>query len=100
MVKVVICCASSLTTNVMVAKVKKACEEHNFDAEIVALAETAVTKDIDADIILLAPQIRYTKADVEKIVENKIPVAVIDNIDFATINGDAVVELVKSTLGK
>ena len=95
MLKVVICCQSSLTTNIMVAKVKEAIKNSGIDAEITALAETAITKDIDADVILLAPQIRYTQADVEKIVENRIPVAVIDNIDFATGDGAAVVELIK-----
>lgn len=100
MVKIVICCASSLTTNVMVSKVSKACEAMKFSASVEALAESQIKKDIKADIILLAPQIRYTKAEVESIVGNKIPVVVINNIDFATINGEAVVELVKETLKK
>lgn len=100
MVKMVICCASSITTNVLVSKVIKACDEQKFEAQVLALPETMVTKDIDADIILLAPQIRYTKEDVENIVQHKIPVVVIDNIDFATINGNAVVENVRKILKK
>ncbi|MFQ9922809.1 MAG: PTS sugar transporter subunit IIB [Beduini sp.] len=100
MVKMVICCASSITTNVLVSKVIKACDEQKFNAQVLALPETMITKDIDADIILLAPQIRYTKEEVEKIVKNKIPVVVINNIDFATINGNAVVDSVRKILNK
>ena len=100
MVKMVICCASSITTNVLVSKVIKACDEQNFNAQVLALPETMITKDIDADIILLAPQIRYTKEEVERIVKNKIPVIVINNIDFATINGNAVVDSVRKILNK
>lgn len=100
MIKMVICCASSITTNVLVSKVIKACEEQKFNAQVLALPETMITKEIDADIILLAPQIRYTKTEVEKIVNNKIPVVVIDNIDFAMINGDAVVEAARKILNK
>lgn len=100
MVKMVICCASSITTNVLVSKVIKACDEQKFNAQVFALPETMITKDIDADIILLAPQIRYTKEEVERIVNNKIPVVVINNIDFATINGNAVVESVRQILNK
>lgn len=45
----------------------------------------------EADIVLLGPQVRYQKSQVESMAGD-VPVAVIDMRDYGTMNGEAVLE--------
>ena len=87
MYKILLCCSSALTTSMLVANLKRECEAQNIPAMIWACGETGVAMSWpDADIVLLAPQIRYFKELVQKEVDGKIPVQVIDGMDFSTLN--------------
>ncbi|CNH60357.1 PTS system N%2CN'-diacetylchitobiose-specific transporter subunit IIB [Yersinia pekkanenii] len=41
---------------------------------------------------MLGPQVRYQKAEVEDVVNGRIPVLVIDMKDYGSMNGKAVLE--------
>ena len=46
----------------------------------------------EVDIVLLGPQVRYQKPQVDKIIDGRVPVEVIDMRDYGTMNGMAVLE--------
>ena len=53
---------------------------------------------IDAvDIVLFGPQVRFQKPQVDKLVNGRIPVEIIDMRLYGTMNGKAILE---STLSK
>lgn len=83
-------CAAGLSTSMMVERMKKAARERNFECTIEAvgipMAESIMP---NADCILLGPQIRFEKANIEKIAGN-VPVAVIDMKNYGRMNGEAV----------
>lgn len=54
MIKILLCCASGMSTSLLVEKMKRAATKQNVDAEIWAVnAENTDLKDVEADIIFL-----------------------------------------------
>ena len=65
MYKILLCCASGLTTSMLVNAMKKDAKEKNIDVMIWAVAESAIDLSwADADCILVAPQ---NAGDLEKV---------------------------------
>ena len=62
MKKIVLLCASGMSTSILVNKMKEAAAAAGKDYEIAAYsASEAATKAADADVVLLGPQIRFSK---------------------------------------
>ena len=80
MYKILLCCASGLTTSMLVNAMKKDAKEKNIDVMIWAVAESAIDLSwADADCILVAPQ---NAGDLEKV----------DGVNFSKMDGQAVLE--------
>lgn len=96
---IVLFCAAGMSTSLLVHKMKEAAAKENYDCKISAYA-LASTKDKgpDADIILLGPQVRFSKEKVEKDCPGKI-VECIDMQVYGTMNGAKVIAQVKKALG-
>lgn len=91
MYKILLCCASGLTTSMLVNAMKKEAKEKNINVMIWAVAESAINLSwADADCILVAPQNAYDLEEIKEIVNGTIPVAAIDGVDFSSMNGQAV----------
>jgi PTS system cellobiose-specific IIB component len=70
-----------------------AAKEKGIEIEIFALPVSeceSVANEVD--IVLLGPQVRYQKPQVDKIIDGRVPVEVIDMRDYGTMNGMAVLE--------
>lgn len=81
-----------MSTSLLVNKMKKHAEQMEEDIEIIALpVSEAGTMIAESDIVLLGPQVRYQKSQVESMAGDT-PVAVIDMRDYGTMNGEAVLE--------
>lgn len=66
MIKILLCCASGMSTSLLVEKMKRAATKQNVEAEIWAVnAENTDLKDVEADIIFLGPQVRYAKEEIQ-----------------------------------
>ena len=62
MKKIVLLCASGMSTSMLVKKMQAAAQAQNLDCSIAAYsASEAATKAADADVVLLGPQIRFSK---------------------------------------
>lgn len=66
MKKIVLLCASGMSTSMLVKKMQEAAKAENYDCEIAAYsAAEAVEKASDADVVLLGPQV-FLKTKLQK----------------------------------
>ncbi|MFW2490234.1 PTS sugar transporter subunit IIB [Clostridium chromiireducens] len=102
MIKIMLACCAGMSTSVLVSKMKEHCQKNNIEAEIWAISEQDVKKEIEkCDVLLLGPQVRHLLPEIKVTADSKnVPVAVIDMMAYGTCNGKKVVsqaqELVQS----
>lgn len=100
MKKIVLLCNQGMSTSALVMKMREVADRNNLDYEINAYSvDSAETTAKDADVILLGPQIRYKKNDVQKQFPN-IPVEVIDMSAYGMLDGKKVIILARKLMGK
>lgn len=98
MKKILLVCAAGMSTSLLVNKMKAAAKEKGVEINIEALSISECSSVIDSvDIVLLGPQVRFQKPQVDKLANGRIPVEVIDMKLYGTMNGKAILE---STLAK
>ena len=81
MKKILLVCSAGMSTSLLVNKMKDAAKEFN----------------VEVDIVLLGPQVRFQKSLVEKLANGRIPVEVIDMRSYGIMDGKSIL---KSTLAK
>lgn len=88
--KIYLFCAGGMSTSLLVTKMLKAAEEKGMDHKIEAFAESTVDKfGPEADIVLLAPQIKFREKKIRTQLEGKF-IQCIDMRDYGTVNGENV----------
>lgn len=93
MKEILLVCAAGMSTSLLVNKMKAYAEEVGVEVSIEALSISEASKKIDtADIVMLGPQVRYQKPQIDEMVAGRIPVLVIEMKDYGMINGKAVLE--------
>lgn len=100
MYKILLCCASGITTNKLVNAVKSAAKERNIKVMCWAMGEmSAHLSWADADCVLVAPQTASHFDSIKELVHGIIPCEMINKQDYIEMNGqailDQVIELVK-----
>lgn len=99
--KILLVCSSGMSTSLLVSKMREAAKKQGIDAEIDATGASQITGSSDIDVILLGPQVRYLLNDMRKEMEGKgIPVDVINNLDYGTMNGEKVLNFAISLMNK
>ena len=88
MKKILLVCAAGMSTSLLVNKMKESAIEQGIEIDIEALP---VSVD-SVDIVLLGPQVRFQKPQVDALVAGRIPVEVIDMRLYGTMNGKAILE--------
>ena len=96
MKKILLVCSAGMSTSLLVNKMRDAAKECGEEVEInaLAIAECSIN---DVDIVLLGPQVRFQKPQVEKLTNGSIPVEVIDMRQYGIMDGKGILE---STLAK
>lgn len=98
MKKIVLLCNQGMSTSALVMKMREVIERNKLDYEVNAYSvDSAETTAKDADVILLGPQIRYKKNDVQKQFPDK-PVEVIDMSAYGMLDGKKVVVLARKLM--
>jgi len=93
MKRIMLVCSAGMSTSLLVKKMKAAASEQNIEVEIFAVAQDDVKNQKDVDVVLLGPQVRFLLNKMKsKMDEKGIAVAVIDSIDYGTMNGKVVLE--------
>lgn len=99
MKKIVLLCASGMSTSMLVKKMETAATDMQFPCAIEAYPTSeAKTKAANADIILLGPQVRFSLEQTKK----DCPQAIVEPIEmrmYGRMDGKAVMEFVKQKLG-
>lgn len=98
MKKILLVCSAGMSTSLLVNKMKDAAKSSGEEVEINALAIAECSSVInDVDIVLLGPQVRFQKPQVEKLTNGSVPVEVIDMRQYGIMDGKGILE---STLAK
>lgn len=79
MKKILLVCAAGMSTSLLVNKMKESAIEQGIEIDIEALPVSECSTVVDSvDIVLLGPQVRFQKPQVDALVAGRIPVEVID----------------------
>lgn len=101
MVRIMLACAAGMSTSLLVTKMQKAAEEKGVEAEIWAVPEADVEKNIGKfDVCLLGPQVRFKLKAIQKLANGAWPVDVIEMTAYGTMNGAKVFDFAMDTLNK
>lgn len=101
MKKIMLACASGVSTSLLVSKMKKAATEKGLEAEIWAVDYSSVRERLGTfDVLLLGPQISYAFDEIKEIVGDYAPVELIKQIDYGRCNGKAVLEQALELVGE
>ncbi|GGI01383.1 PTS sugar transporter subunit IIB [Mammaliicoccus vitulinus] len=99
MKKILLVCSAGMSTSMLVKKMQETADKEGKDYEIEALAlSEAETKIDDVNVILLGPQVRFQKAQVEKVANGKVPVDVIDMQQYGMMDGESVLKHAESLM--
>lgn len=94
MANIMLACAQGMSTSFLVERMQKAADAQKLEGRIWAVGNGQIQDGSrDADIILLGPQIRFRKAEIEKQINHRCPVEVIDMLDYGSMNGEAVLKM-------
>ena len=101
---ILLVCAAGMSTSLLVTKMEAAAKDAGTEVKIFALPISEAPNVInDVDCVLLGPQVRFQKAQVEKLVAGRsggaIPIEVIDMRDYGTMNGKSVFENAMKLMG-
>ncbi len=94
MYRIVLCCQHGASTDLLAVKIEQAAKEKGIEVEVNAYSYTRLDKVIDkADLILVAPQIRFKKKSFEAQYASKgIPFMAVEPSDYGLLRGDKVLE--------
>lgn len=99
MKKILLVCSAGMSTSMLVKKMQDTANKEGKDYEVEALAlSEAETKVDEVDVILLGPQVRFQKAQVEKVANGKVPVDVIDMQQYGMMDGEGVLKQAESLM--
>ncbi|MDE6953652.1 MAG: PTS sugar transporter subunit IIB [Erysipelotrichales bacterium] len=92
MVHIVLCCASGMSTSLLVEKMKKAAVEQGIEAKIWAVSANEIKDNAHMiDVILLGPQVKYARKSIEANAKG-VPIDNISIKDYGMMNGKNVLE--------
>lgn len=90
MVNILLVCTAGMSTSMLVKRMQEAAEAKGIEATIWAVGDAnSAEESKKADIVLLGPQVRYLKGNMEKKVEGKKPVDVIDMRVYGSMDGES-----------
>ncbi|WP_264989567.1 PTS sugar transporter subunit IIB [Lysinibacillus piscis] len=100
MKKILLVCAAGMSTSLLVNKMKEAAQNKGIEIEIDALPVSEASSVIDeVHVVLLGPQVRYQKSQVDALVKGRIPVEVIDMRSYGIMDGEAVLNRALELMG-
>jgi len=101
MKNILLVCAAGMSTSMLVKRMQEHADSNSVEVSINALAIAEAKDKIkknEADVVLLGPQVRFQKKEIEDITQGKIPVAVIDMKHYGQMDGKSVLETALSLI--
>lgn len=101
MKKILLVCAAGMSTSLLVNKMKDAANKRGEEIDIFALPILESSSVIDeVDVVLLGPQVRFQKAQVDSMVKGRVPVEVIEMRAYGTMDGEKVLNRAFELIGE
>lgn len=89
MINILLCCSAGMSTSLFVQKTNDYASKNNIDIETQAIPFSNINDHLEsADVIALAPQIRFQKEKAQELTSK--PVYVVDMRDYGTMNVEKV----------
>ena len=94
MKRILLVCSAGMSTSLLVTKMQAAAKDQGVECTINAVGEAELTKhESEIDVLLLGPQVRFLLNKMKTKFDPKgIPVAVINTVDYGTMNGAKVLK--------
>lgn len=94
---IMLACCAGLSTSILVSAMQDAAKEQGKDYHIWAVEQGQIEEELgNFDVLLLGPQVRHILRKVNKIVDGKAPVAVIEPTSYGRCDGAAVLKQAES----
>lgn len=99
--RILLVCSAGMSTSLLVSKMRAAACEQGIETDIHAVAEAELKDHSEkVDVVLLGPQVRFLLSKMKASLEPKgIHVAVINSVDYGTMNGENVLKHALELLG-
>jgi PTS system cellobiose-specific IIB component len=92
-INILLVCNAGMSTSLLIEKIEKAGVSQSIEAAVEARPVEDIKEYVlDKDVILLGPQVRFKEKQIRALVEEKIPVSVIDMTAYGTMNGEKVLQ--------
>ena len=88
-------CSAGMSTSLLASKMQKVADANKIPVEVKAFPIGTmgdIVEKYNPDCILLGPQVRFQKPQVDALVKGRVPVEVIDMRLYGTMNGSAVLD--------
>lgn len=92
---ILLTCSAGMSTSMLVECMSQYCRKEHKKYNIWTVDQGILENELEVkevDVVLLGPQVRHILKRVKKICEGTIPVAIIRDSDYGTLNGKAVVQ--------
>lgn len=95
--RIILCCSQGMSSSIFVRAMRKEIKEQNLDFTVASIGIFELKKYIDkADLVLLAPQVKYAFKDVSEMSKNyNVPTILISETDYGIMNVKKVLSIIK-----
>lgn len=101
MKKVLLVCVAGMSTTLLVNKLESAAKEAGVDLEILPLQVSECSDRIgEVDVVMLSPQVRFHKPQIDEMVKGRIPVEVIKPKDYSEMNINGILDRIAYLMNK
>ncbi|HIF3070781.1 TPA: PTS sugar transporter subunit IIB [Salmonella enterica] len=103
MKNILLVCAAGMSTSMLVKRMQAYAESTNTEVNINAMSISEAKEKIkknEADVVLLGPQVRLQKKEIEDAAQGNTPVDVIDMKLYGQMDGKSVLEKALSLINK
>lgn len=101
MKKLLICCLSGETANILAKEMQKIADAQGLNLLISAVGLENVFSVAPAyHAVLVAPHIQYKKDEIANVLQDKQEIAVIESLPYASFNGDSVLKFALANLSQ
>lgn len=99
--RIMLACCAGMSTSLVVSKMQEAAKaQGKEDYKIWAVEQGEIEQELgNFDVLLLGPQVRHILRKVNKIVDGKAPVDVIDAVAYGRCDGAAVLAQAEKLAG-
>jgi PTS system cellobiose-specific IIB component len=98
MLNITLCCSAAMSTSLLVNKMMEEAQRQGIQMNVWAKGVHEIEEETkDVDVILIAPQVKYAKKQIEKMV-SPIPVIEISIKDYGLMNGKNIFNNILSIL--